>query len=81
MDFSEDKVKQIIMEKLGVSEEQVTSEASFIDDLNADSLDIVELVMELEDAFGLEIPDEDAEKLKSVQNAIDYLRDKITETA
>jgi acyl carrier protein len=81
MDFSEDKVKQIIMEKLGVSEEQVTSEASFIDDLNADSLDIVELVMELEDAFGLEIPDEDAETLKSVQNAIDYLKSKITETA
>ena len=81
MDFSEDKVKQIIMEKLGVSEEQVTSEASFIDDLNADSLDIVELVMELEDAFGIEIPDEDAEKLKSVQNAIDYLRGRVTETA
>ena len=81
MDFSEEKVKQISMEKLGVSEEQVTSEASFIDDLNADSLDIVELVMELEDAFGLEIPDEDAEKLKSVQNAIDYLKGKITETA
>jgi acyl carrier protein len=81
MDFSEDKVKQIIMEKLGVSEEQVTSEASFIDDLNADSLDIVELVMELEDSFGLEIPDEDAEKLKTVQNAIDYLRGRVTETA
>jgi acyl carrier protein len=80
MDFSEDKVKQIIMEKLGVSEEQVTPEASFIDDLNADSLDIVELVMELEDAFGLEIPDEDAEKLKSVQNAIDYLKSKMAET-
>ncbi len=81
MDFSEDKVKQIIMEKLGVSEEQVMPEASFIDDLNADSLDIVELVMELEDAFGLEIPDEDAEKLKSVQNAVDYLRGRVTETA
>lgn len=81
MEFSEDKVKQIIMEKLGVSEEQVTSEASFIDDLNADSLDIVELVMELEDAFGLEIPDEDAEKLKTVQNAVDYLKDKIAEIA
>jgi acyl carrier protein len=81
MEFNEDKVKQIIMEKLGVSEEQVTPEASFIDDLNADSLDIVELVMELEDAFGLEIPDEDAEKLKSVQNAIDYLKGKMAETA
>lgn len=81
MDFSEDKVKQIIMEKLGVSEEQVTPEASFIDDLNADSLDIVELVMELEDAFGIEIPDEDAEKLRSVKNAIEYLRGRVTETA
>jgi acyl carrier protein len=81
MDFSEDKVKQIIMEKLGVSEEQVTPEASFIEDLNADSLDIVELVMELEDAFGLEIPDEDAEKLRTVENAIEYLRGKVTEKA
>jgi acyl carrier protein len=81
MDFSDDKVKQIIMDKLGVSEDQVTAEASFIDDLNADSLDIVELVMELEDAFGIEIPDEDAEKLKTVQNAIDYLRSRVAETA
>lgn len=81
MDFSEDKVKQIIMDKLGVSEEQVTLEASFIDDLNADSLDIVELVMELEDAFGLEIPDEDAEKLRTVKDAIEYLRGKVTEKA
>jgi acyl carrier protein len=81
MDFSEDKVKQIIMEKLGVSEEQVTPEASFIDDLNADSLDIVELVMELEDAFGLEIPDEDAEKLRTVQNAIEYLSGRVKEKA
>ena len=81
MDFSEDKVKQIIMEKLGVSEEQVTPEASFIDDLNADSLDIVELVMELEDAFGIEIPDEDAEKLRTVGNAIEYLRGRVTEKA
>ena len=81
MDFSEDKVKQIIMDKLGVSDEQVTPQASFIDDLNADSLDIVELVMELEDAFGIEIPDEEAEKLKTVQNAIDYLRGRVAETA
>lgn len=81
MDFSDDKVKQIIMDKLGVSEDQVTAEASFIDDLNADSLDIVELVMELEDAFGIEIPDEDAEKLKTVKNAIDYLRGRVAETA
>lgn len=81
MEFSDDKVKQIIMEKLGVSEEQVTPEASFIDDLNADSLDIVELVMELEDAFSIEIPDEDAEKLKTVKDAIDYLRGRVTETA
>lgn len=81
MEFSEDKVKQIIMEKLGVSEEQVVPEASFIDDLNADSLDIVELVMELEDAFGLEIPDEDAEKLRTVGNAIDYLHGRVKEKA
>jgi len=81
MEFSEEKVKQIIMEKLGVSEEQVTPEASFTEDLNADSLDVVELVMELEDAFGIEIPDEDAEKLRTVQDAIDYLRNRVAETA
>jgi len=81
MEFNEDKVKQIIMEKLGVSEEQVTPEASFIDDLNADSLDVVELVMELEDAFGIEIPDDDAEKLRTVRDAIDYLRGRVAETA
>lgn len=74
MAFSEDKVKEVIVEKLGVSPEQVTSEASFIDDLGADSLDQVELVMALEEAFEIEIPDEDAEKMTTVKDAIEYLR-------
>ena len=68
----EEKVKNIIVEQLGVDMESVTPEASFIDDLGADSLDIVELVMTMEEEFDLEIPDEDAEKITTVQNAIDY---------
>jgi acyl carrier protein len=68
----EEKVKNIIVEQLGVDNETVTPEASFIDDLGADSLDIVELVMTMEEEFDLEIPDEDAEKITTVQNAIDY---------
>ena len=71
--FNEQRVKEIITEQLGVSADQVTPEASFIDDLGADSLDQVELVMALEEAFDLEIPDEDAEKIRSVQDAIDYI--------
>ena len=67
-----DRVKKIIVDQLGVEEELVTSEASFVDDLGADSLDTVELVMALEEEFGIEIPDEDAEKITTVQNAIDY---------
>ena len=71
----EKKVKEIIIDQLGVDEKQVNSEASFIDDLGADSLDTVELVMALEEEFDVEIPDEDAEKIGTVQNAIDYIKD------
>jgi acyl carrier protein len=73
----ESKVKQIIAEKLGVSEDKVNPQASFVDDLGADSLDQVELIMAFEDAFDVEIPDEDAEKLKTVNDAIEYLQTKI----
>ncbi len=69
----EEKVKQIIVEQLGVDEAEVTPSASFIDDLGADSLDTVELVMAFEEAFDIEIPDEEAEKIKTVQDAIDYI--------
>jgi acyl carrier protein len=70
---SVEKVKQIIGEQLGVDEGEVTLSASFVDDLGADSLDRVELVMALEEAFDLEIPDEEAEKIRTVQDAIDYI--------
>ncbi len=69
----EDKVKQIIVEQLQVDEGEVTPNASFVDDLGADSLDTVELVMAFEEAFDLEIPDEDAEKIRTVKDAIDYI--------
>ena len=72
----EDKVKQIIVEQLGVDEAEVTPTASFIDDLGADSLDTVELVMALEEGFGMEIPDEDAEKITTVSQAITYISDR-----
>ena len=68
-----DKVKSIIVEQLGVDEEEVTLEASFTDDLGADSLDIVELVMAFEEEFGIEIPDEDAEKISTVNDAVSYI--------
>ncbi len=71
----EKKVISIISEQLGVEEEEIKLEASFIDDLGADSLDIVELVMALEEEYGIEIPDEDAEKIKTVQDAIDYIKE------
>jgi acyl carrier protein len=71
-----DKVKAIIAEQLGVKEEEVTPQASFIDDLGADSLDTVELVMALEEEFGIEIPDEDAEKMATVGEAIKYIEEK-----
>ena len=70
----EEKVKEIIVDQLGVDEKQVSSEASFIDDLGADSLDTVELVMALEEEFDIEIPDEDAEMIATVQNAVDYIK-------
>jgi acyl carrier protein len=72
----EERVKAIIVEQLGVNAEQVTPEASFIDDLGADSLDTVELIMAFEEEFGAEIPDEDAEKLTSVGKVITYLAGK-----
>lgn len=72
----DDRVKKIIIEQLGVEEDDVTSEASFVDDLGADSLDTVELVMALEEEFGIEIPDEEAEKILTVQQAIDYIKER-----
>jgi len=74
MASAEDKVKQIIVEQLGVEESEVTPTAHFVDDLGADSLDIVELVMAFEEAFEIEIPDEDAEKIQTVKDAIEYVQ-------
>ncbi|WP_436873125.1 acyl carrier protein [Acinetobacter haemolyticus] len=71
------RVKQIIVEQLGVDEEEVVPSAIFVDDLGADSLDIVELVMAFEEEFGFEIPDEDAEKITTVQAAIEYIRTNV----
>ena len=68
-----ERVKQLVAEQLGVDEDQVTEEASFMDDLGADSLDTVELVMALEEEFDIEISDEDAEKVRTVQDAVDYI--------
>ncbi|MDP6231883.1 MAG: acyl carrier protein [Nitrospinaceae bacterium] len=72
----EEKVKEIIVDQLGVDDKQVTTGASFIDDLGADSLDTVELVMALEEEFDIEIPDEEAEKIAKVQDAIDYIKNR-----
>ncbi len=77
MSETADRVKKIVVEHLGVDAEKVTEEASFIDDLGADSLDIVELVMEFEKEFNIDIPDEDAEKLRTVGDALGYLNSKI----
>jgi acyl carrier protein len=74
-----DDVKKIIEDKLGVNAEQITMEASFIDDLGADSLDQVELVMDFEDKFEVDIPDEDAEKMRTVGEAIEYLKKRLAE--
>ncbi len=73
MSTIEDRVKKIVAEQLGVKEEEVTENASFVDDLGADSLDTVELVMALEEEFDTEIPDEEAEKITTVQQAVDYI--------
>ena len=70
----EKRVKEIVAEQLGRDVNEVTNEASFIDDLGADSLDIVELVMAMEDEFGIEIPDEEAEKIKTVKDVIEYIK-------
>ena len=73
----EDKIKEIIVEQLGVAADEVVPEASFIDDLGADSLDIVELVMALEEEWGIEIPDDDAEKIQTIQDAINYIEERV----
>lgn len=77
----EERVKEIIIEQLGVDASQVTDQAKFVDDLGADSLDTVELVMALEEEFSLEIPDEDAEKIASVADAINYIKEHSAKTA
>ena len=76
-DTSWDGFKAIVVEQLGVEAEQVTPEANFVDDLNADSLDLVELIMAFEEAYGMEIPDEDAEKIQTVGQAWDYIKEHL----
>ena len=76
MDDTLEKVKEIVIDKLGVDSEKVSLEAKFIDDLGADSLDTVELIMQFEEEFEIEIPDEDAEKILSVQQALEYIKSK-----
>ena len=75
MEISQDKIKQIIAEQLGVKKEEVTDNAKFVDDLGADSLDTVELIMALEEEFGIEVPDEQAEKLTTVGDVIKYIEE------
>ncbi len=77
----EQRVKEIVMQQLGVKAEEASNEASFVDDLGADSLDTVELVMAFEEAFGIEIADEDAEKITTIQQAIDYVKAHAKEDA
>lgn len=77
MSTIEERVKKIVVEQLGVSEDEVKLESSFVDDLGADSLDTVELVMALEEEFDTEIPDEEAEKISTVQSAIDYINNNV----
>jgi acyl carrier protein len=76
----EDRIKELIVEQLGVSEEEVVGEASFLDDLGADSLDLVELVMAIEEEFGLEIPDDDVEKMQTIQDAISYVEERASKS-
>ncbi len=78
MSSVEERVKKIVVEQLGVNENEVTPASSFVDDLGADSLDTVELVMALEEEFGTEIPDEEAEKITTVQQAIDYINSRLS---
>lgn len=73
----EERVKKIVSEQLGIEDEDITAESSFVEDLGADSLDTVELVMAFEEEFKIEIPDEDAEKILSVKNAIEYIKEKV----
>ncbi len=73
----EARVTDLIVEQLGISKEEVVSQASFVDDLGADSLDIVELVMSMEESFDIEIPDEDAEKIQTIGDAISYLKERL----
>jgi acyl carrier protein len=74
---AEVRLRKIIAEQLGVTEDEVVPEASFIDDLNADSLEMVDLIISLEEEFGIQVSDEDAEKIKTVKDALDYLHDKL----
>jgi acyl carrier protein len=74
---AEERLRKIIAEQLGVSEEEVVPDASFIDDLNADSLEMVDLIISLEEEFGIQVSDEDAERIKTVKDAIDYLNDRL----
>ncbi len=74
----EEKVKEIIAEQLGIEVEQIKPESKFVDDLGADSLDVVELIMAFEEAFDIEIPDEDAEKIQTVKDVIDYIQSKLS---
>jgi len=75
----EERLKELIVQQLGVDESEVVPEAKFVDDLGADSLDLVELIMALEDEYGIEIPDEDAEKIVTVGDAINYLEEKVAQ--
>ncbi|HID06286.1 MAG TPA: acyl carrier protein [Armatimonadetes bacterium] len=76
-----EKVRDIIVKQLSVSPDEVTVDAAFVEDLHADSLDVVELIMQIEEQFGIEIPEEDAENIRTVGDAVEYLRTKLSETA